>query len=296
MLTRRTFTLAGTAGLLGAPLLLPGRATAAAGWEEGLAATFRKLESGVAGRLGVAVLDTASGRRALHRADERFPMCSTFKLLAAAAVLARVDRGEESLDRRIPIAAADILSYAPVTKERVGGEGMTLAELCDAAVTRSDNTAANLLLASLGGPAGLTAFARSIGDRLTRLDRTEPTANEATPGDPRDTTTPAAMAETVRALVLGDRLSAESRGRLTGWLVANTTGDETLRAGVPGWRVGDKTGSGPNGTRNDVGVLWPPGRAPLVVSVYITGSTASADARNRTIAEVARAVAAATPA
>jgi beta-lactamase class A len=168
---------------------------------------------------------------------------------------------------------------------------MTLAQLCEAAITLSDNTAANLILASLGGPHGVTSFARSLGDALTRLDRTEPTLNEAAPGDPRDTTTPLSMLKDVEALVLGDALSAASRDRLTTWLLGNRTGDARLRAGVPGgWRCGDKTGTGNHGTANDVGVLWPPHGAPVIVSAYLTESTGSEPTRDVALADVARAV------
>jgi beta-lactamase class A len=170
---------------------------------------------------------------------------------------------------------------------------MTVEELCDAAITLSDNTASNLLLASFGGPAALTAFARSLGDGMTRLDRIEPDLNEATPGDPRDTTTPDAMADHLRRIVLGDALSRESRERLTAWLVGNKTGDQRLRAGFPkGWRVGDKTGTGDHGVTNDVGIAWPPGRPPLVVAAYYADSSASLDERSRVLADVARIVAA----
>jgi beta-lactamase class A len=250
------------------------------------------LEASHGGRLGVATLDLASGRRLTHRADERFPMCSTFKFLAAAYVLTRVDRGEERLDRRITFTAADLVTYSPVTETRVG-QGMTVAELCDAAITLSDNTAGNLLLQSFGGPAGLTTYARSIGDMVTRLDRIEPTLNAATAGDPRDTTTAAAMVSNLQRIVLGNSLSAASRERIAEWLRANRTGDARLRAGFPKtWRIGDKTGSGAHGATNDIAVAWPPDRAPLLVAVYYAESTETADLRNAVLAEVARIVAA----
>ncbi|MGE3065017.1 MAG: class A beta-lactamase [Hyphomicrobiaceae bacterium] len=291
MLTRRQFT-AIAAGLM--PALLPALSRPARAEPlSGLPARFAALETAVGARLGVGVLDTATGRETGHRADERFPLCSTFKLLLAGAVLARVDAGREQLDRRIRYAATDLVTYSPVTQHH-SGEGLTVAELCRAAVTISDNTAANLLLASLGGPQGLTAFLRTTGDGVTRLDRIETALNEARPGDARDTTTPAAMARTMRALLLGDALSAAGRAQLAAWLAANTTGDARLRAGFPrGWRVGDKTGSGGEGTANDVAIAWPPGRAPVIVTVYLTQSAATADARNAAIADVAKAVAAA---
>jgi beta-lactamase class A len=257
-----------------------------------LGGEFAKLEAASGGRLGVAVLDMHTGARSGHRADERFAMASTFKFLAAAHVLARVDREQERLDRRITFTEKDLVPYSPVTKKHVGATGMTVAELCDATMTLSDNTAANLLLASFGGPAGFTAYVRSLGDDVSRLDRIEPELNEAAPGDPRDTTTPAAMLENVRKLVLGDALSRSSREQLIAWFVANKTGDKRLRAGLPKtWRVGDKTGSGTNGA-NDIAVAWPPGRAPILLSVYLTESRVSDDERNAVLAAVARIVAA----
>jgi len=261
-------------------------------WGEMQAGRWREIEGSVGGRLGVAVLDTGSGELAGHRLDERFPMCSTFKSLAAALVLARVDAGEERLDRRIVVRREDLLEWAPVTSRHVGGAGLTVAQLCEAAITISDNTAANLLLAGAGGPAGVTAFVRRIGDDVTRLDRTEPTLNEGTPGDPRDTSTPRAMAHTLRKLMLGDALSDAGRALLVQWMSASTTGGKRLRAGVPfDWRVADKTGTGRLGTTNDVGVLWPPRRAPLVVVAYLTDTPAAADAREAALAHVARSVA-----
>jgi beta-lactamase class A len=219
-------------------------------------------------------------------------MCSTFKFLAAACVLARVDKKEERLDRRVTFAESDLVTYSPVTKDRVGAGGMSVAELCEAAMTLSDNSAGNLLLASFGGPAGLTAFARSLGDDVTRLDRTETALNEATPGDPRDTTSPAAMLETMRKLVVGDALSAAAREQLIAWLIANKTGDKRLRAGLPkDWRVGDKTGSGDHGVANDIGIAWPPGRAPIIVSAYFAESPQSMEARSTVLEMVGRIVA-----
>ena len=220
-------------------------------------------------------------------------MCSTFKALAAAAVLAQVDAGKEQLSRRIGYDASALTTYSPVTEKRVG-DGMTIAELCEAAVTVSDNTAANLLLAAIGGPSGLTSFARSLDDRFTRLDRNEPTLNEALPDDPRDTTTPNAMASTLQTLILGTKaLSVPSREQLTAWLIGNKTGDTRLRAGfAKDWRIGDKTGTGARGTSNDIGVVWPPNTAPAVITAYLTGATVSAAKQNATLASVARTVSA----
>jgi beta-lactamase class A len=251
---------------------------------------LQQIEIDSGGRLGVAVLDTHTGLAYAHRGSERFPMCSTFKFLAAALVLDRVDRGQEQLARRIAVQASDMVAHAPATGPRVGGAPMTMAELCDAAVTLSDNPAANLMLQSFGGPAALTAYARSLGDDFTRLDRIEPELNEASPGDPRDTTTPEAMLQTLRKIVLGDALSPASRAQITRWLQDNKTGDRKLRAQLPpGWRVGDKTGGGAHGTNNDVGLLWAPGgRAPILVSSYLTQTKADQATRDRALAQVGR--------
>ncbi len=247
------------------------------------------FEKASGGRLGVALLDTSTGAQAGHRSDERFPMCSTFKLLAAGAVLVRADQRKEHLERIVRFTSKELVGYSPATAPRVGNAGMSIRELCAAAVTLSDNTAANLLLASIGGPAGLTAFARTLGDDMTRLDRIEPDLNEALPGDPRDTSTPRAMVSDLRALVLGNALSPSSRAQLAEWLIQNKTGDHRLRAGLPaGWKVGDKTGSGPRGTTNDVAIIWPPQRAPVLVSVYLTGATLDDDQRDRMVAAVGR--------
>ncbi|NOJ48047.1 class A beta-lactamase [Bradyrhizobium archetypum] len=294
MITRRQFHL-GCGTALIATALSGRQAIRAATANQRLIDEIKRLESESGGRLGVCVLDTATDTRHVHRGDERFPMCSTFKALAAAAILARVDAGKEQLTRRIIFDASALVVYSPVTEKHVG-DGMTLAEICEAAVTRSDNTAGNLLLANIGGPPGLTAFARSLGDQVTRLDRNEPSLNEALPDDPRDTTTPNAMASNLQALVLGTTaLSTSSREQLTAWLVSNKTGDARLRAGfAKDWRVGDKTGSGARGTANDVAVVWPPGKAPIVIATYLTGATISAEQQSATLASVARAVSAMT--
>ncbi|HEV2673617.1 MAG TPA: class A beta-lactamase [Aliidongia sp.] len=294
MLTRRQLmknTSAAAAGavLTGGLSRLGRAADGGFGW---LAGRLAAIEAQSGGRLGVAVLDTGTGVRSGHRAGERFPMCSTFKLLAVGAVLTRVDTGREQLDRRVRFEASDVVVNSPITKDRTGGDGMTLGELCAAAIDYSDNTAGNLLLRSFGGPAALTAYARSLGDLVTRLDRIEPDLNEATPGDPRDVTTPVAMLANLRRLAQGDFLSASSRDQLVRWLQANKTGDARLRAGLPpGWRVADKTGSGERGSTNDVGLVWPPDGAPILVSIYLTNTKAPPEHRNATLAAVGRAVA-----
>ncbi len=253
-------------------------------------ARLQTLEAEARGRLGVHILDTADGASYGYRADERFQTLSSFKFLASALVLHRVDRGLESLDRRIPITPADIITWSPVTEKHVGGTGMSLAALCEATITTSDNAAANLILDSYGGPAALTAYLRTLGDSVTRIDRREPELNVKHPDEPMDTTTPRARVMNLHKLVLGDALSAASRALLTKWLEGNTTGGKRLRAGLPDtWRVGEKTGTFQSDA-NDSGVVWPPNRAPLIVSAYLADSAEDSAARDATLAEVGRVV------
>ncbi|WP_447775965.1 class A beta-lactamase [Variovorax boronicumulans] len=251
-------------------------------------AQLAELERACGGRLGVAGFHTGSGARLQHRAHERFPLCSTFKLVLAAAVLERSATDASLLGRRISVGKGDLVSHSPVAEKHLA-TGMTVNEMCAATMQYSDNAAANLLLKVLGGPAAVTAFARRIGDTTFRLDRTEPELNTAIPGDPRDTTTPAAMSDTVQRLALGDALGAPQREQMREWLLGNTTSTERFLAGVPaGWRVGDKTGAGSYGTTNDVGVLWPPSGAPLVLSVYLTFPDKDAKGRNDVVASATR--------
>lgn len=287
MLTRRRFNTLTALGV--SSLALSGPAFAKAGAIR-LEALPGEIEDRLGVRFGLAILDTETGRRWQHRADERFPLCSTFKVLASGAVLSRVSEGAEDLGRRIPIRQKDLVTYSPVTEKRVGTD-MTLGEICEAALTTSDNTAGNLILESLGGPSAVTAFARTLGDATTRLDRWETALNEATPGDPRDTTTPNGMLASIDALLLGEALGANGREQLAAWMVANKTGDAKLRAGLPkGWRIGDKTGGGDHGTMNDIAVIWPPKRKPVLVAVYMTETEASFDDRNAAVADVGRAI------
>jgi len=268
--------LAGCQGLAPAP-----RDTAAL-------ARLQALEHSFEGRLGLCAIDTGSGRTLAWRAAERFPLCSTFKAVLAAAVLAESSRSPGLLQRRIRYTRQDLVTYSPVTQAHVG-DGMTVEALCAAAVQHSDNTAGNLLLQLVGGPAGLTAYARSVGDTAFRLDRWETALNSALPGDERDTTTPAAMSATLKRLALDDALAAPQRAQLQDWLVGNTTGDARIRAGVPaGWRVGDKTGTGDYGSTNDVAVLWPSQRAPVTLAIYLTGTAPDAKPRNEIVAQAAR--------
>jgi beta-lactamase class A len=248
-------------------------------------------EARLGGRIGVAALDTGSGKRLDYRAEERFPMCSTFKFLAAAAVLKRVDEKQDQLDRFVSYDAKDILEYAPVTKAHLKEGGMTLGALCEAAIEQSDNTAGNLLLDAVGGPAGVTSFARSLCDQVTRLDRKEPELNSAIPGDNRDTTTPGSMLADMARILNGDVLSRSSRRQLEDWLQRNKTGATMIRASVPtDWIIGDKTGRGANGATNDIAIMRPPDRPPVLLAIYSVGSTATANDRAAAIAEVAKIV------
>lgn len=286
MIQRRHFNAATSLALVSPFALFSTRGHTA----PSLQAQLQQLEATAQCRLGVHIIDTATGLSHGHRMDERFMMLSSFKLLASALVLARVDRGQESLGRRITFAKADLVTYSPVTERFAGtAEGMSLASLCEATITTSDNSAANFILDSFGGPAALTRFARELGDDTTRLDRRETELNTGTAAALLDTTTPRAMALTLQKLLLDDALSTASRGQLQRWLVANTTGDKRLRAGLPaGWRVGEKTGT--NATdANDIGITWPAnGRAPLIITAYLAESTASSAVKESALAGVAR--------
>lgn len=247
------------------------------------------LERDLGGRVGVFALDLGTGAHLEHRADERFAMCSTFKWLLAAAVLVRADEGSLSLGEAVRFGAADLLDHAPVTKKNVEAGAMSVEALAEAAVTVSDNTAANLLLQKLGGPSAITAFAEHHGDHTTRLDRNEPTLNENAPGDPRDTTSPRAMVKLMEALLARRALTAPSRDKLLSWMKACETGRDRLRAGFPAdWVVGDKTGTGARGAANDVAIAWPGPRAPVLVASYLSDSTAEPARLNAAHATVAK--------
>jgi beta-lactamase class A len=293
MIERRQFLIGagGVTLLAAAPGLAAPRGEYGAGRLRG---EIEALERRSGGRLGVALLDTGSGRRFAWRGDERFPLCSTFKFLLAAAIFQQADQGRLRLDRRLAVHAGDLLTNSPFSKSRAGRDA-AIAELCEASIVDSDNTAANLLLPLVGGPDGLNRFARSLGDGVTRLDRGEPALGEAGAGDARDTTAPAAMVDDMERLLLGGVLGPASRQRLTGWMVACRTGTHRLRAGLPrGWRVGHKTGTGMNGTSNDIAIAWPrAGRPPLLIAAYLTGSTLDQGRRDIILAGVARVVAAA---
>ena len=287
MINRRIFCLTPGAALVGG--LSAAYLTNTWADTEPLQAALRDIEKKAQGRLGVHIIDTATGREHGWRADERFLMLSSFKLLASALVLDRADRGEDSLQRRIRYRKEDLVAHSPVTERHVGGEGLSLAHLCEATITTSDNAAANLILASYGGPAALTAYARRLGDRETRVDRTEPALNvRPANGEPMDTTTPRAMANTLRTLLVGEALKPASRELLTQWLLANTTGGKRLRAGTPiGWPVGEKTGTAGNDA-NDIGVVFPVQRKPIIVTAYLAESATDAGTREAALAGVGR--------
>jgi beta-lactamase class A len=256
-------------------------------------ADWAAIESAAGGRLGVAVLDTDGDRVAGHRLDERFPMCSTFKWLLAARVLQRVADGQERLDRRLVYAGRALPEWAPVSGKHADARGLSIGELCEAAVALSDNGAANLLLETVGGPQAVTAQARAFGDDRTRLDRIEPALNVVPPGDPRDTTTPRAMAGALRKALLGDGLPPAQRAQLVEWMAGTQTGLKRLRAGVPAdWRAADKTGTWDKSTVNDVAVFWPPDRPPIVVAAFLTDCPPRPGRdREGALADVGRAVA-----
>jgi beta-lactamase class A len=251
-------------------------------------AGFAALERDLRGTLGVAAIDSATGRIAGYRQDDRFPMCSTFKAVLAAAVLARADTDAGLLDRQLALPRERFVDYAPITGKHVDG-AMSVADLCAAALQYSDNMAANTLLREVGGPAGLTRYVRALGDDRFRLDRWETALNSALPGDDRDTTTPLAMARTLRKLLLQGGLAAARANRLRDWMLGNTTGGERIRAAAPaGWNVADKTGTGAWGAAADIGVVYPPERAPIVLAIYTRQGVQDAKARSDIIAAAAK--------
>lgn len=253
---------------------------------DGLIALERKFEA----RLGVYALATGTGDTIEYRADERFAFCSTFKGLAAAAVLH--NNPLSHLDTLVAYSESDLTKNAAITPGRVN-TGMTIRELCDAAVRYSDGTAGNLLLRDLGGPGALTGYLRGLGDAVTRMDRIEPAITEATPGDRRDTSSPRALGGDYYKLVLGEALPADKRAFLRDLLERNTTGGQRIRAGVPsGWTVADKTGTGDYGTANDIGIVWPSESAPIVIAIMSSKSTKDAEYDQALIAEAAAYVAA----
>ncbi|WP_312434927.1 class A beta-lactamase [Janthinobacterium sp.] len=290
-LTRRHLVILAGAALLCPSVLLH----AAPGTTTDAQAQLAALEQAAGGRLGVSALHAGSGARVAYRADERFPMCSTFKSMLAAAVLARSTSDAHLLDKRVRYEAKELVTYSPITEKHVS-EGMSVAELCAATLQYSDNSAANFLMKILGGPQAVTAYARSIGNEVFQLERWETELNSAIPGEIRDTTSPAATVHSLQHLLLGTSLPAQQRQQLDTWMRGNTTGDQRIRAGVPaGWSVADKTGSGAHGSVNDIGVAWPPAGSgsPLVIAVYYTREVKGAPTNQDIITAATRIVVAA---
>jgi len=251
---------------------------------------FNDIETRTGGRIGVAIADMETGRAAGHRVNERFAMCSSFKWLLAGLILQRVDAGQEQLDRLIRYDADDLIAYSPHS-ERSLESGMTIEALCSSTVRISDNTAGNLLLETMGGPDGFTQAVRNLGDRVTRIDRYEPDLNENLPGDPRDTTSPQAMLDTMNTVLFGDVLSGNSRDLLRTWMIAASTGRRRLRAGLPdNWIVGDKTGTSYSNQSNDLAFLWPednPNRKPILIVSYLNVADPTSRTTDAIHAEIA---------
>lgn len=283
MITRRTL-------VTGLPLLAAAPALAAPDRFAALRRVLAGIEHAAGGPIGVALVDSGSGARFSHRADQRFPLCSTFKLLLAARLLDGADKGQWRLEDRLPITRADMLSNAPFSETRIGGSA-SLLELAEAMCVLSDNPAANLALARIGGPAALTRWLRGLGDGVTRLDRMEMALNNEVPGDPRDTTTPAAMLATCRRLVAGPLLPSASRARLLGWMAASRTADSMIRAGLPaGWHEANKTGAGEWRARNIISIITPPGRPPIWLAAFLFAERSSLAERNRHFPALGRAI------
>ena len=277
MIDRRTL-LAAASGLVLAPAFAQEAPPVLAAYER---------ETG--GRIGLYAENLSSGAKIVWRAEERFVMCSTFKASLAAFVLARVDRGEDRLEDMVAYGAADLLDYAPVARQNLAAGAMSVSDICKAIVELSDNTCANLLLARSGGPAALTAFWRATGDTVSRLDHNEPELNRSPPGDPHDTTTPAAMAGNLRRLVLGEVLSPGSRQHLTEWLVGCKTGNNRLRGGLPGdWKVGDKTGNNGKDASGDIAIAWPDAGGPVLVCAYTQGGSPTPKQFEAVFADIGR--------
>jgi beta-lactamase class A len=243
-------------------------------------------------RIGVAVFDHETGRTIERNADQAFPITSTFKAFAAAALLANVDAGKDQLSRRVHFSRETLVTYSPITEARAGEAGMTLEEICESACTMSDNTAGNLLLQAIGGPSGFTSFMRGIGDNVTRLDRIETALNEGTPGDARDTTSPRAAASSLDKILLGHALSDASRDKLQEWMIGNKVAGPLLRSRIPAdWKIADRSGAGGNGSRSIIALMWAPHRKPVTAAIYITETSASMEDRNAAVAELGSVIA-----
>ncbi|WP_085905710.1 class A beta-lactamase [Kiloniella majae] len=262
-----------------------------AGAADRIVETVTGLEESIGGRIGVAVYDLQTGQKWEYRSDEKFPMSSTFKPFACAALLTQNERKDETLERMVSVSRDDLVSYSPVIEKYADDGEVSLRKSCEATVSISDNTAGNLVLKEIGGPEGFTRFMRSIGDNTTRLDRWETELNEAQPDDLRDTTSPKAIATSLQKLLLEDALSPEARIEITNWMLNDRVADDLFRSRLPkGWKIADKTGAGGFGSRGIIAVIWPPSHKAVVASVYMTGNDADFKTRNAAIAEIGAAI------
>ncbi len=284
ILDRRDVLIGGIIG--GGALLVAGCASKIPTGGSGQSAqALSALEAKSGGRLGAYIFDTASGKFVGHRADERFGMCSTFKLSLAAAILQMAERGTVKLDTFLPYTQADLMNVSPVTTQNLSKGGMTVEALAKATQITSDNAAANILLKHIGGPKTLTAFWRSLGDNVSRLDRYEGEMNLVPKGEVRDTTSPAAIARSMAKFLTSDVLSQASRDKLIGWMAETQTGLKRIRAGLPeSWKQGDKTGTGIHKSYtnkyNDIAIFWPPARPPVIVTCFYEGPVFFDDMRD----------------
>lgn len=256
-----------------------------------LEAVVKQEEQALNARIGVAVIDMATGKKVSYRGDERFPLNSTHKALSCAALLSEVDKGRLALTSSTRFSQSRLVDYSPVTEKFVEPASITWRQLCSAAVSESDNTAANLVVERVGGPAAVTRFLRTTGDNVTQLDRDEPELNSAIPGDERDTTTPIAVSQTLQKLALGEALKLPSRRQLIQWMRDDKVADALLRSVLPaGWSIADKTGAGANGSRSIIAVVWPLTGKPMIVAIYITETEASLTQSNEAIARLGKAL------
>ncbi|PFS58031.1 class A beta-lactamase [Bacillus cereus] len=250
--------------------------------------SFAKLEKEYNAKLGIYALDTGTNQTVAYHANDRFAFASTSKSLAAGALLRQ--NSIEALDERITYKREDLSNYNPITEKHLD-TGMTLKELADASVRYSDSTAHNLILKKLGGPSAFEKILREIGDTVTNSERFEPELNEVNPGETHDTSTPEAIAKTLQSFTLGTVLPSEKRELLVGWMKRNTTGDKLIRAGVPkGWEVADKTGAGSYGTRNDIAIIWPPNKKPIVLAILSNHDKEDAEYDDKLIADTTKVV------
>lgn len=256
-----------------------------------LEAAVKQEEQALNARIGVAAIDVATGKKVSYRADERFPLNSTHKVLSCGALLSEVDKGRLALTSSTTFSQSQLVDYSPLTEKWVAPASVTWRQLCSAAVSDSDNTAANLVVERIGGPPGVTRFLRSTGDNVTRLDRDEPALNSAVPGDERDTTTPAAVSHTLQRLALGDVLKPTSRRQLIQWMRDDRVADALLRAVLPaGWTIADKTGAGEQGSRSIIAIVWPLTGKPMIVAIYITETEARLAQSNEVIARIGKVI------